>query len=804
MACDGSNINPVAVAILNAKLPNGQFVVPSPQTVLPSTGADASDQVPLGESTFAPPAYYSEDQFTMNLDKTLSRANTLDERFFWSRAIIAQPFSPNGSANVPGWGTNALNRNTNFVLADTHVFASNAVNVARFGYIRFDGLATVQNSLAAAAIGQEIPTGQPGPASHAPGLTVGGFTLGDGGTPSSFQVTNSFIWQDIFALTEGRHNARFGLELKRYELAEDQPEETDGLLQVGTFDDFLLGESAAQNGSPQGLSNVSLAFAGGGIFRRDTRYTDIAGFAQDDIKLTPRFTLNVGLRYEIFSAPTETNGRLANFDPSIATTGPILAAGTFNGFTLPANFAGTLPQGYERTPYASQYLTPLNDVSPRVGFAWQVTERPVLVVRGGYGIYYDRHSNTIAEQTLDQPPFASLQVGFGAQNGPATLQAPFTPLVPSPSSFPAFVPRSAATSPFIEALNPHLRDGRTQEYNLNVQYALGRNYLLQVGYVGMFSAHRSGQVEFDQALLASPTNAVNGETTNSIANVSARLPIQGISQGSLLTDSVFIGNYNSLQTSLTKQLGRSFQLQASYTWSKNLDEVNGEAGMDTFELQLPTNNQLDLRDSSYGLAGDDRDQRIVVSFEYTAPKFASLAPPERYVLSNWQFSGIAVLQSGNPLSIFDGNAGSVYGLLGGEVRAQRTGSNPSTHGSLFSRVATSYLDPSAFTRAPEAPFGASPADQNFGDSGVGIVRGPGQHNLDFAIERAFPIKETRSFQFRTEFFNLTNTPQFSNPNTNLGFNDPTLANPVPSQTFGKILSTSANPRIIQFAAKFLF
>jgi hypothetical protein len=318
--------------------------------------------------------------------------------------------------------------------------------------------------------------------------------------------------------------------------------------------------------------------------------------------------------------------------------------------------------------------------------------------------------------------------------------------------------------------------------------------------------HRPGQVEFDQALLASPQNPVNGQTTNSINNVTARLPIQGVSQGSLFTDSVFLANYNSLQTSITKRMQHGFQLQGSYVWSKNLDEVANEGGLDTFELNLPTNNQLNLRQSSYGLAGDDRDQRVVVNFTWSAPKFASAPAPARHLLTDWQFSGIGVIQSGAALSVFDGNAGSVYGLLGGEVRAQRTGSNPSTHGSLFSRVANGYLDPNAFTRAPEAPNGTSLADQDFGNSGVGIVRGPGQHNLDMAVERLFPVRETRSFRFRAEFFNLTNTPQFANPSNFLGYGDPTLPNPVASAGFGKITGEQGgpHPRIIQFALKYAF
>ena len=804
IACDGSNINPVALAILNAKLANGQFAVPTQQIAIPNTGADASDQVPLGQSTYTIPAHYTEDQLTVDIDHTLNAKNTLAGKFFYSRAPTVQAFSPN-AANVPGWGSNELNRNTMFVLADTHAFSSNLVNIARFGYMRFDGISTVQNPLTAQAIGEGTPTGATGAGLNAPGLYAAGLMIGDAGTPSQWQVTNSFIWQDTVALVKGRHNMRFGVEVKRHEVDENQPVETDGLLQIATFADFLLGQSAAQNGSPQGLSNVTNSTAGGGIFRRNERYTDFAGFAQDDIKLTPRLTVNAGLRYEIFGAPTETNGRLANFNADIATTGPIPVTGTYSGFTLPANFSGPVPAGVLKTSSAGFWKTPYGDVSPRFGFVLQMTEKPLLVLRGGFGVYFDEHSGNLAEQTLTQPPFATLNIVSGAPNGPATLQSPFVPLVLPNSSYPIFQPRTPTSTPFIEGTNPNIRDGRTQEYNLNVQYAPGRDYLLEIGYVGTNSAHRPGQVEFDQATLASPQNPVNGQTNNSINNVTARLPIQGVSQGSLFTDSVFIANYNALQASITKRMLHGFQLQGSYTWSKNLDEVNGEGGNDVFELQLPTNNQNNLF-SSYGLAGDDRDQRVVLNFIWTAPKFRSAPALARHILTDWEFSGIGLIQSGAALSVFDGNAGSVYGLLGGEVRAQLTGSNPSTHGSLFSRVANGYLDSTAFTRAPEARNGTSLADQDFGNSGVGIVRGPGQHNLDAAVERVFPVREGSSFRFRAEFFNVTNTPQFGNPNTSLGYGDPTLPNPAASASFGKIFSEAdgPHPRIVQFAAKYLF
>jgi hypothetical protein len=119
-------------------------------------------------------------------------------------------------------------------------------------------------------------------------------------------------------------------------------------------------------------------------------------------------------------------------------------------------------------------------------------------------------------------------------------------------------------------------------------------------------------------------------------------------------------------------------------------------------------------------------------------------------------------------------------------------------------VVNGYLDPAAFTRAPEAPNGTSLADQDFGNSGVGFLRGPGQHNVDMAAERSFPIAEAGTLRFRAEFFNLTNTPQFANPNTSLGYGDPTQVNPVASPLFGRISGTATAPRIVQFAVRYLF
>jgi hypothetical protein len=790
LACDGSNINPVALKLLNFKLPDGQYAIPNPQINLANSDPT---QVPIGESTYATPATYREDQFTANIDHAVSPKNELSGRFFYSHAPTVEPFSPN-AANVPGWGTNEVDQNAMLVLGDTHVLNPSLVNIARFGYMRFSGISAVTNPVLASDIGTESPTGVAGSGVEATGITVDGlFTIGDAGTPSQKQTTNSFIWQDTVSLTEGRQSIRTGAEVKRHEVMVDAPFSTSGLLDIRTFDDFLLGQSAAQNGSPNGISNVTMSGGSSGNFRKDERYTDFATFFQDDIKVTPRLTLNAGLRYEIFSPPSEIHGRLVNFDPTVATLAA-QATGTFSGFTVSSNFKGPVPTGVTQTSGPGLWPTTYNDFSPRLGFSYRLTNSPMVVLRGGYGIYFDRLSAGLAESLLSNPPFSISQLFAGAQNAGATLQAPFSPLLPSESSYPIFIPRIPGGGPTFVGMSTHFTEPYTEEYNLNTQFQLARDYLFEVGYVGTRSVHVAGCSEFNQALLASSTAPVYGATNNSIGNVVQRAPYQGVAPGSYTCASEYNSNYNSLQSSVTKRLSHGFQFLGSYTWSRNLDETSGSSGSEVFELWLLTNDQRNPH-GDYGLTDFDRTHRGVFNLTYTTPAFANMPTLVRHAITGWQASGIFVAQSGTPITILDDNAGAVYGNYPFENRAQLSGTTrPSTSGSLYSRVIGQYLNPAAFTSALEAPNGTSSADTDFGKSGVGLVRGPGQRNIDMALERTIPIVESQSLHFRAEFFNLTNSSNFANPNNTFSS----------GASFGIITATSNNPRIIQLALKYQF
>jgi len=346
---DGSNINPVALAILNFKLPDGTYAIPTPQTILPGG---------VGESIYSIPGKYREDQFSVNLDHNFSQADRLAGRYFFSQDSTNQPFTP-FAATVPGWGTTFDAHNGIFVLSEAHTFNSNVTNLARFGYTRFNGLQTGANAVPADSVGMATPTGLP----ILPGIQIQGlFTIGSFGEPFYFQNTNTFVWQDTVSLVRGRHNLRVGGEAKRHQLILNAPFVTSGFLLIQSFPDFLLGQSAGQNGSS--FSNIFQSTGAAGNFRKDQRYADWAGFFQDDIRVSSRLTLNAGLRYEYFGPPTEIHGYLSSFDPSIAD--PLAPpTGTFSGFVVPANLKVPLPDGVTRSS-RSTFWNPTSRISARV------------------------------------------------------------------------------------------------------------------------------------------------------------------------------------------------------------------------------------------------------------------------------------------------------------------------------------------------------------------------------------------------------------------------------------------------------
>jgi hypothetical protein len=535
------------------------------------------------------------------------------------------------------------------------------------------------------------------------------------------------------------------------------------------------------------FSNVYAASIDQGLQAKHTRYPDFSGFVQDDIKATDRLTINLGLRYEFYGPATEIQGRIGNFDPSLAVTDPP-STGTLTGIVVPANFPGSVPEGVLKAGSSSFWNSEKTDFAPRVGFAYRPFRESGLVVRGGYGIFYQQPSAQGVLQSVTNQPFVLADSRAGVGNAASTLEVPFNPPVPPISAFPLFFPRFASSSDSPTAVSRKMRNPYVQQYSLGIQYGFLRNFLLELGYVGSKATHLPAGQFYNQALLASPQNPVRGETTNTLANVGLRTPYQGIGPYASFLSSGYFSNYNSLQTSLTKRFSHGLSVLATYTWSKALGETgNGLGDVSSLELSFPTGDQTNPR-QAYGPLSFDRTHRFIMSFVYETPKLSSGPKFSRALLAGWQVSGITTLQSGLPITVMDSTAGSIYGATAYlTARAECTGASQVSNGSVADRL-TKYFNPAGFTTAPAIGDGTG-----YGNCGVGTVRGFDQRNLDLAIQKSIKMPHETNLLFRTEFFNFTNTPKFGTPAVD-------RAQP----SFGAISNTVSNPRIMQLALKYIF
>lgn len=798
IAANGSNINPVALALLNVKLPNGSFLIPS----APAATSHDNQGGPQGLGSFSLPSIYNENQYIVNVDFMPNSKHTISEKYFYARSPEVQQFT---SSNVPGSGTVDLFKNWNGNVKDTYVISPTLINEASIAYHRAYGKVQSQNQITNASIG--LTPGCTSP--FMPIMAIGSLELSGNFNDGQFTAPTAWAAQDQFTWIRGRHSLKFGFGWER-DIADSADQEvTRGDLAFNSFEDFLLGMSAAQNGGA--LSNINVSDDLCGDTTRAFEVSSFYSFAQDDIKVNSHLTINVGLRWEGLGQTSDRQGKLVNFWPTLASNN--LAANPFSGFIAASNFSGTLPAGIARNsnPTFAANAYAVNNFGPRGGFAWTpgiLHEK--LVLRGGYGLYYTHPPVNDAFQLIVNPPFFSRQTNVGALNALATLQDPFNP--PSNEVFPNFVPRSANSALTINSISPNWKPPVTQQWNVSIQYALNPSTSFQIGYVGTHSTRIETTNQINQALLASPQDPVNGLTVNTVANAAQRVQIAGIAPSGL-NQAQWIGksNYNGLQALFTRRLSHGIQVGAAYTYSKTLTDVTG---VGTFPLGGGAyNNQLSPN-GGYGPADFDFRHRFVANYLWNLPAFHNNQGVAGKILSNWSASGVIVAQTGPALTFTDTSAGSIFGLVGtGVVGATlcqgftaanilMPGPTQANLGGLFNKHAFGTTNPitGAFT-----PCQTSVGDgSGFGTLGRGVVYGPGQHNMDMAIYKDIKVgglSEGGSVQFRAEFFNTFNTPQFATQTT-VQFS--TAITQVNAPNFGQVTATTVSPRIIQFGLKYTF
>ena len=778
--CDGSNINPVALSLLSVKIPNGTYLIPTPQTIRTGTNG-----IPIGFSAYSIPSHFTEDQYLVNTDYIISDKHRLEQRYFHASDPQHQSFST--CPCTPGSGLNLNFSNDVATLRLTSTLTPTFVNEASISFVRSTGYLVSDATITDQSLG--ITPGNPNYALM-PIITINGlFTLGGTGNDNSFSVVNTYQGSDQISFTHGRNAIRAGYEFHVQQFNFNDPNQLRGSMTFQSFADFLLGESAAQNGSP--YSNVFTSGAAQGTYYKGYRAREMASFVQDDFKVNTRLTFNLGVRWEINTGVSEAFGNMSGLATAlIRSSPPPTAAGTFAGFVVPANYSHTLPDGITRlgNNTLADTATPLHNVGPRFGFAWQpLSKSSSLVVRGGWGVFYSVPNGNSVLQTLGGYPFVSRVSLTGISNAAATFQVPFTvPLTPG-----VWTPRTP-TSQLSETLVAANYDSpMTQQFSLDVQGQVLPNTVLELAYVGTRGTRLSESRALNEALLASATNPINGVTTNTLANVTQRVPFLGFAPTGVTSIETYgFSMFHSLQATLKRRFSHGIQFQAAYTWSKAMTTVQGTGQTAVFVGGSGNSNDPADRFQRWSPSGFDRTNRMVIVYLWQIPNIKSGSSFVQQVLHNWSLSGVATIQSGLPLTITDSRGGSIYGFAS-TSRAQLcpgiTYGDIPTAGSVGRRV-NNYFNTAAFCPVPVVGNGTG-----YGNIGAGIVRGPDQNNIDLSITKMFKVAERHSFEFRSEFFNTLNHVQYSTPGTAFG-----------TASFGVIGSTSVAARLIQFGLKYNF
>jgi hypothetical protein len=699
-----------------------------------------------------------QDQFDVRLDHQFTSNVTAFGRYSFVDTLTFRPAPLPGLAEGSfndAFGSND-NRSQGLALGLTWIVSSDFVGDIRFGYARGDYYTDPPNVGVdgAAEIGLRNVPSDPAIVGGVPKVNISGFdAVGRHTSTPQFQTPRSWNPRATFSWNRGAHFIKFGAEFLHVQTRINDLNATIGRMNFeNRFTNRAVGDLLL--GLPSQLALTSFTVMDQG---QDMQFY----FIQDDYRVTPKLTANLGLRYEYATLPREKEDRFANFDPR----------------------TGTMVFATEGGTYERALIHPdRNNFAPRIGFAYTPWAR--WVVRGGYGVFFTHTVRQGREGLLGfNPPYLVdnlLQTGVTGAAAVASA-APFR-LV---NGYPAGLLDSSSLAPTVlrRAQDANQRTPYIQQYNFGVQYELMPDVVLDIAYVGNKGTKLNGFRNLNQrAVVTNP----DGSQSAGARPYPAFGDIQWM-------ENRVNSSYNSLQTRLEKRFTNGLTGTISYTWGKALSDApdhistsGGGAGVDTGVFREPQDGN-NLR-AERGPAEFDIEHRFVASYIWELPFGRGRAVGSEwnramdFVFGGWQLTGIHVLQSGLALTATLGGAAVVN--LGGERRARpNLVGNPELPES--ERTLNRWFNTDAF-----AVF--SPAPQAFGNAGVGIMRGPGLANFDFSLAKTFRISDRRSIQFRTEFFNAFNRPNFGPPN---------IARD--SSGFGRILS-AANARIIQFGLKFYF
>ncbi|MGB8321670.1 MAG: carboxypeptidase regulatory-like domain-containing protein [Candidatus Acidiferrum sp.] len=857
-----NQIDPVALALLQAKTPQGTYLIPSAQTTSTALGHNATVQ--------GPPATFTADQINGNIDYNLSQKDRITGKYFYQRTPATSEFS---ASQVSGFPQKMDAGSQVFSLNNTTILTPNFTWEQRFGFIREKAFVTTGQPFGPNAIAGTSQSINLFGQKTFPGIVISnsdgnfdGLNIGTGGSPfanagvfqNQFEAATSVNW------VHGRHTIAMGFNWDHTQLNILNRNSDVAGLTFGNFADFVVGQLRS------GIGNTVL-FTGSS--NRYYRANQVGTFVQDNIRLRPNLTVNLGLRWDWDGPLYEKNGLLSNFyakdfsynqaSDSFSNIGLVVAG---NNKSL-----GT-PGVSDSTMTARQW-----GFGPRIGVVWSPSRFKNVVVRAGAGLYYDRGEfysefspsagngfngpfGVTLEAPFVIPTTNSCTNAYDPVSGTSCFAQPFgTTPPPQPpkdlSSVAALVQNRAGlisgnSGLLFGGYDPTNKLPYSENWQLDLQWQPINTVAITLGYVGNHGVHLVMPIAFNQAGIATAANPINGETasygyqvpalsgttepfnTATGGNTDLRSPYIGYSPNSVFYKAEGISTYNALQLSVQKRLSHGFLVTGSYTWSHTLDEQSG------LGLFFTGNNPLQPH-SAYASSDFDRTHVLTISYQYEIPKLKSATGFVDKAANGWGVGGITVAQSGQPYSIYDftGGVASIYygtnnfignpivPLLPGQTVSSAQNVPKCTTGNEPSCQGPTLVNTAAFG-VPLIPAGQMgvPAGDTFetgyGATGRNIFRANFQTRFDFNAFKETKLTERFNLRFDAQFFNIFNHPVFDAPNNNVAFN-PSFCNPPdmttsfncgsspgylipPSGHGGTVQHTLGSPRFVQLALHLVF
>jgi Carboxypeptidase regulatory-like domain len=709
------------------------------------------------------------DQFGIKVDHYLNPRDSLSFRYMFYQFSQVDPLSP-GGASVPGFPVGEDQRAQNFVAQETHAFSPNLILVARFSFLRNKFLFGEREDHQPPSDFGFKYTPSLDAATGPPFIQVNGYaTVGDPITGPRNTYENVYDYSASLSWVHGKHELKFGGGYQHQKINVLQGIATNGFF---VFVPFPVTDAFASF-----LTGQAVVFLQGiGDFSRGIPGNNANWYVQDTYRLTSRFTINAGLRYELPKPYTEIHNRLSLFEPGKKSQ------------VMPNAPVGLLYPGDAGVP-AGLIPTDIKAFAPRLGIAWDPNGKGKFLVTSSYGIFYEPYytgQGGPLQAPISAPPFLGTpQVSL------PNFADPFNGKPPAPGTFST--PLTNLT------LSPTLTLPYTQDWDFNLQTSFGPNLLFEIGYVGTKGTRLPRMIEANPAVFVPGTE--NGQPISNSSNADQRRLYSGCTladppstcQFSSTGEIAGIANsaYNALETSLRKRFSHGLSFLVSYTWSKAIDDVSsfnitGSAAKPVAGENDLAQNPFDLR-AERGLSLFDARNRFVGSYEWELPFWRDGNNWYHWALGGWHLNGIGTLMSGTPFTVFDSNdvaaQGSAPEITGFSAQRPNLIGNPNSG----KRTVGAWLNASAFQRLdPVANAG------QFGTEGRNVNFGPGYANWDFGTLKNFKVTESKQLQFRAELFDILNRTNFRLPDSDIS-----------SPTFNHILAAQA-PRQVQFALKFMY